>query len=462
MEPTSKSRPLSIRTIVMGISCILVIAAGVLGMKTMAASKRPPAEKPSPANTLSVSTISTEKQTIRLTAMGYGQAEPVNVLEICPQVSGNIVERHPALEQGGMVAKGDVLLKIDDTDYTIAVDKAVAEVKLAENTIAQFRVSYAQDKDRLIAVRKSTRLGKAEYLRLKTLYEGDRVGTLSDVETSEKNYNTYLDSEKTLSKTISLYPLQIEEAKNDLALDKADLKTAELNLARCVITAPFSGRIKAESIETGTYVATGTSALTLTDDRLLEIQVPLSDKDAFEVLGLRHTPGENAWFSGLSTLGCRLETVTGKSFASMAARVQRAVQYDESSRTLYLAVRVARESGLENSEDSQDIGQGGIPLLEGMFCKVYFQGRSVSEAVKIPRTSLNSDDTVFLARNNQLKTLAITQIMAEGDDVYVSGEFEPDDRVITTPLTNPIENTQLALNDDNTAIKIALVSGDLK
>ncbi len=116
MEPISKSRPLSIRPIVMGISCILVIAVGVFGMKTMAASKRPPAEKPKQDNALAVSSIPVEEQTIRLTAMGYGQVEPVNVLEICPQVSGNIVEKHPALEQGGMVAKEDVLLKIDDTD----------------------------------------------------------------------------------------------------------------------------------------------------------------------------------------------------------------------------------------------------------------------------------------------------------------------------------------------------------
>ncbi len=64
------------RTIVMDRSCILVIAVGVFGMKTMAASKRPQAEKPKQGNRLAVSAILAEEQTIRLTAMGYGRAEP--------------------------------------------------------------------------------------------------------------------------------------------------------------------------------------------------------------------------------------------------------------------------------------------------------------------------------------------------------------------------------------------------
>ncbi|MCG8633076.1 MAG: hypothetical protein MI863_04565 [Desulfobacterales bacterium] len=460
MEPTPKSRTNPVRTLAMGLACIMVIAIGIFGMKTLAASKRPPGEKPKKEGDLTVSAVPAEKQTIRLTAMGYGQAEPVNVLEICPQVSGNIVRRHPALEQGGMVSKGEVLLKIDDTDYAITVDKAVAEVKLSENAIAQYRMSYARDKDRLDAVRKTTQLGKAEYLRLKTLYESDRVGTLSEVETAEKNYNTYLDSEKSLIKTISLYPLQIEEAKSDLAQDKADLKTVKLNLERCVITAPFSGRVKAESVETGTYISTGTSALTLTDDNVVEIQVPLSDRDAFEVLGLRHTPGTNTWFSGLSAINCRIETITGKSFAAMAARVHRAVRYDETTRTLYLAVRVMQGSDMEKNGSAP--GQGGIPLVEGMFCKVYFQGRPVPDVVKIPLNALNPDDTVFLARDNRLKTLAVTQVMAEGEDVYVSGEFEQGDSIITTPLNNPIENTRLVVRQARAAVQIARVSGGPK
>jgi len=431
-------------------ACILVVGAGALGMAGMAASKRPPVHKPEHPTGLSVSVIPLEDSTIRLTATGYGQAAPVNVREICPQVSGNILEKHPALDQGGMVEKGEILLAIDATDYVIASDKARVQVKLAENAVAQYRVSLDRDRDRLTAVKNNTALARAEYLRLKTLYEESRVGTLSGVETAERSYNSLLDTQKTLEKTISLYPLQIQEAQNDLARDKADFKTARLNLDRCEIPAPFSGRVRTASIETGTYITAGTSALILADDRLLEIQVPLSDKDAFDTLGLRNAPTEAGWVSDLDTIGCRLETVTGQAFSTMPAKVHRAVRYDADSRTLYLAVRVAAENN-----------PSGVPLLDGMFCKVSFEGRSVDNAVKIPLSALNSDNTVFVAREDRLKTLDVSKIMSGKTHVYVSGDFQPGDRLIITPLTNPMDNTRLTLISDIKTDQVARVSGDI-
>lgn len=438
-------KKLPVKDLLMMAGCILIIAAGIFGMNRLAQSKPDPREKPVQEQRLSVDTVAAEKQTIRLTVKAYGEAAPVRITDICPQVAGNIVEKHPALDQGGRVQAGEVLMKIDRADYDIEKEKADARVALAENQIRQLQTSQDRDRDRLAAVQKNTRLAKAEYTRLKTLYDTDRVGTLSDVETAEQDYNSLLDTEKALKKTIALYPLQIEEARQDLAREQAELKTAELNLARCTIPAPFSGRIRSESIELGTYITTGTTALTLADDSTLEIQVPVSDRDAFEILALRQ--GSDGWFSGLDQISCRIETVTGQAFATLSPRIHRAVKYDADSRTLYLAVRTQSGGSSERSDSSDS--SDSVPLLDGMFCRVFLTGTSVAEAVKIPVSALNADDTVYLARNRQLKTLAVDRVMADGDDIYVSGDFRTGDRVITTRLTNPIENTALELSRDN-------------
>ncbi len=127
--------------------------------------------------------------------------------------------------------------------------------------------------------------------------------------------------------------------------------------------------------------------------------------------------------------------MTGKVTARVPGIVHRTVKYDPSSRTLYLAVRVNREA-LAHTPDA-------IPVMDGMFCKVSIVGKSVPDAVKIPGSALNSDNTIYLARNNRLTTLPVVQIMEEGDDLYISGDFEPLDHIITTPLSHPIENTLL-------------------
>lgn len=421
--------------------CIMVVGGGMLGMVKLAASRHAPPHKPEPPKGVNVSGIPAETVSVRLKATGYGQAGVVNVQEISPRVSGNIVEKHPALEEGGMVKKGELLFKIDETDYAIALEKAQAEVRLDEAAIAQYRTSLDRDKGRLAAAQKNTRLARAEYHRLKTLYENDRVGTLSNVEASEQSYNALLDTEKSLQKTIALYPLQITQAQNDLAKDKADLKTAELNLARCTITAPFSGRIKAEAVDVGTYMAAGTSALTLADDRVLEIQVPLSDKDAFEVLGLGRSGN---WFSGTEDVDCRVESVTGGVAASAAAKIHRVIRYDADSRTLYLAVRVF--SGQTGAGAETGKAGSGIPLVEGMFCNVSFKGRQVDNTVKIPLSAFNADSTVFLARDRKLKILNVRQVTSSATHTWVSGAFAPDDVLITSSVSSPIENTAVSFS----------------
>jgi len=454
-KSTNTHRPL-VRSILLAATCLCIIAGGVIGMSRLAASKKLPAQKEIIEKTLTVATIPAVEQPVSLTVTGYGQAEPVRIAEISPEVSGKIIEKHQSLDQGGIIQKGETLFKIDATDYESATTKAAIQVKLQKNQIEQLNVSYKKDQGRLSAVKQNTALSKAEFTRLKTLYEKDRVGTLSAVEAAEQSYNSLLDSEKSLAKSIALYPLQIAEARSNLADAEADLKTARLNVKRCVVTAPFSGRVNSASIETGTYIATGTTALTLADDSILEIQVALSDKDAFENLGLRAIGESSSVPSNLKEIQCRVETVTGNVSADLPATLDRVVKYDSDARTLYLAARVSR--------DDPRHGEATIPLMDGMFCKVFLKGKLVENAIKIPASAFNSDNTVYLARDDKLKTISVSKVMEDGDHIYISGAFDTQDRIITTPLTNPIENVRLKISnalENQKSLAASTATGDL-
>lgn len=439
MKNKTKNHGFSFRGILLGVTCFLIMAGGIIGMSQLASSTNPPDQKKAIQRSIAVEAIPVEKQSVSLTVSGYGQANPVHIAEISPEVSGNVIEKHESLDQGGLIQEGETLFKIDDTDYKIKLVKAEIQVKLRKNQIEQIKVSYERDQGRLSTVQQNTALSKAEFLRLKSLYEKDRVGTLSAVEAAEQSYNSLLDTEKSLMKAIALYPLQITEAQTNLADAEADLKTARLNVKRCVITAPFNGRIKKASVETGTYITTGTPALTLADDTVLEIQVALSDKDAFEILGLREIPTNTTSHSSLQGIECRVETVTGNVYASLPASLHRVVHYDSDVRTLYLAARVSRNDPLYPN--------ASVPLMDGMFCKVFIKGKQTKEATKIPASALNPDNTVYLARDNKLKTLSVSKVMEDGEYTYISGSFHARDKIITTPLANPIENTRIDISN---------------
>jgi len=432
--------------------CFLIIAGGVAGMSQMAKANKGPTSQEQPLKKqVSVATIPVVKEDIAVCVTGYGQVNPVVVNEISPQISGKIIEKI-SIKQGEIVQKGEMLFKFDATDYETTAEKALIQVKLQENQIEQLKVSYDRDRDRILVVKQNTRLSQSNFLRLNTLYKKNRVGTLSGVEEAEQSYNSLLDTEKSLTKYIDLYPLQIAEAQSSLANAKADLKKARLDVKRCTITAPFTGRIKTLSIETGAYITTGTQAVTLADDSLFEIQVPLSDKDAFEVLGLRQIQQGTVLSLISKDLECRVETITGNVSASLPAVIHRVVKYDSATRTLTLAVRVLPDHTLQDTPS--------IPLMDGMFCKIAFKGDPIKGAVKIPSDTLNPDNTVFLVRNNKLKTLDVTKVMEENGQMYVSGSFHPEDQIITTKLANPIENTQIEKNQvEKNQIEKKLISG---
>lgn len=418
--------------------CILIILGGIAGMSRLASSRKMPPKQEASRTTAVVETIPAEKQDIAVSVTGYGEAAPVRLTAISAQVSGRVTGIHPSLDQGGRVREGDILFTMDTADFKIEEEKALIQVELQKNQMEQLNISLEKDRDRLKTVRLNTCLAKTEYLRLKQLYDENRVGTLSGVEAAEQAWNTLMDTEKNLEKAIALYPLQIQEAQSSLADAQSDLKAHRLNLSRCVVTAPFTGRIRSCDIETGTFVSLGTTVLTLADDNVLEIRVPLSDQDAFEKLRLGNLRNNSSGTWDLDRIDCRVETVTGNLSASLAASVHRVVRYDSASHTVYLAVRVSR--------DAQDAVGGDIPLMDGMFCRAVLKGKAVSGVVKVPASVVSTDRTLYLARKQHLKTLPVTPVMETGDTLYVTGEFLPGDQIIVTPLAHPVENMPLALS----------------
>jgi len=448
MDKKINTLTVPIKTIFLVMACFMVLAGGVAGMTQMSKAKKVPASQKVKKTQLSVTTLPVVKEAVAILVTGYGQANPVYITEISPQVSGKIIQK-TALKQGEIVQKEAILLKIDAIDYENKLEKALNQVEFQKNQVEQLKLSYDRDKGRLGAIKKNTGLAQASFSRLTSLYKKDRVGTLSSVEEAEQNYNSLLDTEKNLIKAIDLYPLQVVETKSNLADAISDLKIAQLDVERCVIRAPFTGRIKEISFETGAYITMGTTVLTLANDSILEIQVPLSDKDAFERLGLNISQA-NASLN-LKEIDCRVESITGNVSTNLPGFVHRIIKYDAESRTIFLAVRV-----LSDGLDSMS-----IPLMEGMFCKTFLKGNPIKDLVKVPASILNPDNTLYIVRENKLKTLDVAKVMEEKNHIYLRGFFLPTDRIITTKLINPIENTWVKVTTQDSSPEALAVAGSM-
>jgi RND family efflux transporter MFP subunit len=339
-----------------------------------------------------------------------------------------------------MIPKGETLFAIDSANYTASYEEARGVVQQRENAIIGLKKQSTIDTKRLKTFERNRALAKAEFKRIRKLFETKNIGTRSGVEKSEQVYNSALDQADQMAQAVALYPIRIKEAESSLSSARARLALAKSNLVRCEVQAPFNGRIKSVSLEKGQYVTPGQNVVILADDSVLEIQVPLNSRDASKWLYFNgaKTNGKTAWFSGLKKVPCKIQWTEDNNGQTWDGRLHRVVKFDQQTRTLTVAVRVDAETVMKKNPQS-------LPLVEGMFCSVKIPGRTLHNVFRLPRHAVSFENTVYLANSNRLKTVPIKVARVEGENVYIAGGLNAGDTVITTRLIDPLENALIEI-----------------
>lgn len=418
--------------------CIALLCVGIAGMVALASLKKPPAQVAFQEQTYKVEVLQAHLEDVPVVLTGYGEAHSVRLVRLSSEVSGRVMAVHPRWLVGEIIPEGEVLFQIDPRDYEAALAESEALVSQWENTGVRLQKEWALEKRRLSVLQRTRNLALAEYQRLKRLYEESRVGTRSAVEAAEKAYNQAVDQVHILEQNLALYPIRLREAQNSLEAARAQRQRAATQLERCTVRAPFTGRIAAKSVELGQFLSPGTPAITLADDSLLEIFVPLDSDDArrWLVFDEKPTASDVSWFQGLRQVPCVVRWVEDPQGHAWKGFLHRAVSYDRTSRTLTVAVRVAgSEAALK--------GASGMPLADGMFCAVDFPGRTLHQVVRLPRWAVTYDNKVYLAVDNRLKTVAVQVARLQGEEAFIAQGIHEGDWVIVTRLVNPLESMLL-------------------
>jgi len=424
--------------------CTLILLVGWVGMKGLASLKQPPAEAKSEEQAIKVETLTAKPMDYPVVITGYGQARVVTEVALAPEISGKAIHVHPNLKTGQVIPAGEILFRIDPADYEAGLREAEAGVSQWQNTVARLKKQLSIDSQRLKTLQRSAQLAKTEFERVQRLYDVDRVGTRSGVDQAERSYNSALDQADQMEQAVSLYPLQIKEAESSLVSAKARLAVAAANLSRATVKAPFDARIKMVALETGQFVSPGQHVLTLADDSLLEIQVPLDSRDARKWLQFEERPGETqttAWFGKLKPVDCTIRWTENKNGSFWKGILHRVVKFDQQTRTLTVAVRISGEAAGNG-------GSSALPLVEGMFCQIDIPGQTMKQVFRLPRQAVSFENKAYLATTaNRLKTVDVAVARIEGEHVYVSRGIGTGDRVIVTRLIDPLENSLLDFVD---------------
>jgi membrane fusion protein (multidrug efflux system) len=255
----------------------------------------------------------------------YLQAD--NVL-ISPKVAGYISE--VLVTDNQPVKTGQVLARIDDRDYRTAlavaranVDAAQADIDNLGQQIAEQRIAVTEAQATVEADQAALIFSGQDYERYMTLSKNG-AGT---VQSAQKASSNIREKQATLDhdtaavgaarKQVDVLITQLAKAQATLALQRASLTQAELNVSYTTITAPVDGTVGARSLRVGQYVQAGTQLMAVVPLRAVYVSANYKETQLTEVRAGQPVTLEVDTFPGATVHGVvnSIAPASGQEFA---------------------------------------------------------------------------------------------------------------------------------------------------
>lgn len=191
---------------------------------------------------------------------------------VAPKVAGNVAE--VLVEDHQPVKKGQLLARIDDRDYVVAVDMAQADLAQAEADLARLRAAIAQQGSAIerataaIAAGKATlKFAQANQARYRDLSsdgsatQQDRQQAESQAEAAAAQHQADVAALASARQQVDILKAQVAQGEAQLARSKAALEAARLHLSYTEIHAPIDGIVGQRTVRVGAYAQVGAPML---------------------------------------------------------------------------------------------------------------------------------------------------------------------------------------------------------
>jgi len=136
-------------------------------------------------------------------AEGYGPVHPARVWTAVAQVAGRIIEIHPKLRNGEILPEDELLVRIDPTDYELALSQAQAQ-------LAELDVQEENSRASLTIEERNLKLANQDIERKKTLLKKNTLSQ-STIDDAERVMLGTRATVQNLRNTLALVPTQRRE-----------------------------------------------------------------------------------------------------------------------------------------------------------------------------------------------------------------------------------------------------------
>lgn len=320
-----------------------------------------------------------KRATISRKIEAVGNVKPRRAVIINPKVSAKIEAIY--VDEGDRVKKGQEIVRLEQTDFLLAVQRAEAALESARAALRQAEVNYENT--------------KKDYRRLKALFEKKVI--------SQQEFDHIEAAYRSARAQLALARARVKEAE-------VALKNAKVQLRDTVIRAPFDGFVTARFVDPGqrAYTMPPTNIMEIADISEVKISIDVPERE-FPFLKIG-TPVE-----------VQIDALPGRRFRGRVTSIFPKV--DPRTRTFRVEVTLKNPEGL---------------LKPGMFCRVSILAEKVQTLV-IPREAVlrmpaTGVDYCFVVKEGKvyrrnIKTglkegnlVEVKEGLSEGEEVVISGQ----------------------------------------
>jgi RND family efflux transporter MFP subunit len=315
----------------------------------------------------------------RITA--FGELRARREVQLRAQVSGEVMSTETGFENGALVAKGDVLLRIDPFNYQTRLDEAKAQLKGAEALLTERKA--AAD------------LARQDMKRAQELFE---KGTVS---------KKTLDDRKT---DYTIKKARRDQQQSVVDRQKVAVKRARRDLDNTTITAPFDGHVADINVRAGRVVGPNEPLGVLFDADAYEVVFNLSDAEYGRFLARN---------SDVIGRVLDVQWTVGTQKMKLQAMIERVgAQISQATRGVDIFARV----------------MGDIPsnLRGGAFVDIVLKAQPLPDVMVIPKDAIYDGERVFVAENGRLAPRRLENPIDLGRHVAVRDGLSVGEIVVLT------------------------------
>jgi RND family efflux transporter MFP subunit len=337
---------------------------------------------------VSVRVTEVEQRSVDLVVGSQGKVQAAQTANISAAVAGPVAWISPAMEAGGYVTEGEILLRLDSSDYETMLARSEATVQQANAESGH---------------------ASREYNRMKELAE-QRLASQSQLQDAQR-----------------LAEVSIAR----LADAEANYRQAELDLQRTEIKAPFNAIIETREIELGQYVNRAQSVAVLYGANEVEVRVPLAIRQLGYLdipLGLQgELPPEQAPSVTLTGMYGGVE----HHWEGTLVRIEASI--DPNSNTVQTIIRVSQPTA--TIDWASDEEAKAIPLPIGLYVHADISGKTVDSLISLPRSVIRNNNQVLVVdAENKMYFREVDIFRLEEENVLITGGILPGEKICISPI----------------------------